>query len=231
MNGTVAAGRVVVPKERSAVCPETMGSAWRPTFPCTTSYSPPLPGSEDPDPLRSKRHRSRRKRKPGRRSTLPAGNVCRRLPVVRAGRGRSFRLCRRCGRIRGRRPSTRVAGTAFAGLPPASLEEEDLEALDEAVNGNRVDLPEPGKKRGGKGGRAEAARPGKSTRPAPVAVAKQERPDEDDSPEVSAGKRVLYMSVVPEEQVEVVITDNGQVTEYFVEMAHRLKSGAISTRA
>lgn len=32
------------------------------------------------------------------------------------------------------------------------------------------------------------------------------------------------MSVVPEEQVEVVITDNGQVTEYFVEMAHQAKN-------
>ena len=34
---------------------------------------------------------------------------------------------------------------------------------------------------------------------------------------------MLYVSVVPDEQVEVVITEDGQVTEYFVEMAHQVK--------
>jgi len=35
--------------------------------------------------------------------------------------------------------------------------------------------------------------------------------------------RVLYVSSVPDEQVEVVITENGVVSEYFVEMAHQAK--------
>lgn len=35
--------------------------------------------------------------------------------------------------------------------------------------------------------------------------------------------RVLYVSTVPDEQVEVVITENGVVSEYFVEMAHQSK--------
>ncbi len=35
--------------------------------------------------------------------------------------------------------------------------------------------------------------------------------------------RVLYVSCVPDEQVEVVITENGVVSEYFVEMAHQAK--------
>lgn len=36
-------------------------------------------------------------------------------------------------------------------------------------------------------------------------------------------RRVLYVSTVPDEQVEVVITENGIVSEYFVEMAHHSK--------
>lgn len=36
-------------------------------------------------------------------------------------------------------------------------------------------------------------------------------------------RRVLYVSTVPDEQVEVVITENGVVSEYFVEMAHQSK--------
>ncbi len=35
--------------------------------------------------------------------------------------------------------------------------------------------------------------------------------------------RILYVSTVPDEQVEVVITENGVVSEYFVEMAHQSK--------
>lgn len=35
--------------------------------------------------------------------------------------------------------------------------------------------------------------------------------------------RVLYVSSVPDEQVEVVITENGVVSEYFVEMSHQAK--------
>ncbi len=35
--------------------------------------------------------------------------------------------------------------------------------------------------------------------------------------------RVLYVSAIPDEQVEVVITENGVVSEYFVEMAHQAK--------
>ena len=34
---------------------------------------------------------------------------------------------------------------------------------------------------------------------------------------------MLYVSTVPDEQVEVVITENGVVSEYFVEMAHQSK--------
>lgn len=184
---------------------------------------PPLPGSEDPDPLRSKRHRSRRKRKPGGVQPFQPETFADVYPSSVLGAGDHFVFADDADEFEDDGPQPALPGQPSLALPPASLEEEDLEALDEAVNGNRIDLPEPGKKRGRKGGRAEAARPGKSTRPAPVAVAKQERPDEDDSPEVPAGKRVLYMSVVPEEQVEVVITDNGQVTEYFVEMAHQAK--------
>lgn len=36
-------------------------------------------------------------------------------------------------------------------------------------------------------------------------------------------RRVLYVSSVPDEQAEVVITENGIVSEYFIEMAHQSK--------
>lgn len=46
----------------------------------------------------------------------------------------------------------------------------------------------------------------------------------DDSPGSSTkAKRTMYVSVHQDEQVEVVITENGQMIDYFVEMAHQAK--------
>jgi len=115
-------------------------------------------------------------------------------------------------------------------LPAATLE-EDLEALDAQVNGNQAEPPlapahadkgrfrksaqdEDEDRRFGKAGRKKALPDKKAAAPA--------EQEEDELP-VRKGKRKLYVSVVPEEQVEVVITDNGMVTEYFVEMAHQAK--------
>lgn len=39
-----------------------------------------------------------------------------------------------------------------------------------------------------------------------------------------AGRRKMFVSVLPEEQVEVVITEEGQVQEYYVEMLHQAKA-------
>ena len=92
--------------------------------------------------------------------------------------------------------------------------EEDYAALDDAVNGNQAS-PAPFK--GGrqpKGSRKfqREGRPAKSD-----AASQQEKA------EAKKVRRVLYLSVVPNEQAEVVITEDGQVAEYFVEMAHQVK--------
>jgi ribonuclease E len=156
---------------------------------------------------------------------------------------------------------------------PVSLEDEDLAALDEKVNGNRAGGPErPGRARRGaaaagesssradsdsgslderlrgqllspsvsrsrgdgwsapplpgareQNGRSRAFREKAGAAPQPAAPpAGKNASPEAETPE-PASRRILYVSVVPDEQVEVVITDNGLVTEYFVEMAHQTK--------
>ena len=102
-------------------------------------------------------------------------------------------------------------------LSSGEMAEEDLAALDAAVNGNRIDMPSPSAQKEGRQNRKNKKLP-KEERPAP---AKSEKKAEVE--EVAHPRRVLYVSVVPDEQVEVVITEDGQVTEYFVEMAHQVK--------
>lgn len=101
-------------------------------------------------------------------------------------------------------------------LSSGEMAEEDLAALDAAVNGNRIDMP-PAQQKEGRQNRKNKKNQ-KEERPAP---AKSEKKAEAE--EVAHPRRVLYVSVVPDEQVEVVITEDGQVTEYFVEMAHQVK--------
>ncbi len=52
---------------------------------------------------------------------------------------------------------------------------------------------------------------------------KADAPDEDDKP-AKTGRRKMFVSVQPEEQVEVVLTEEGQVQEYYVEMLHQAKT-------
>ena len=110
-----------------------------------------------------------------------------------------------------------------AALPLSSgdMTDEDLEALDAAVNGNRIDAPaRPQQKDERKNKKGKKAKDEKPAREEKKAKAKEEAPAADAAPKA---KRVLYISVVPDEQVEVVITEDGLVTEYFVEMAHQVK--------
>ncbi|MBQ2761752.1 MAG: Rne/Rng family ribonuclease [Mailhella sp.] len=101
------------------------------------------------------------------------------------------------------------------------MTDEDLEALDAAVNGNRIDAPaRPQQKDERKNKKGKKAKDEKPAREEKKAKAKEEAPAADAAPKA---KRVLYISVVPDEQVEVVITEDGLVTEYFVEMAHQVK--------
>lgn len=102
-------------------------------------------------------------------------------------------------------------------LSSGEMAEEDLAALDAAVNGNRIDLPAPSAQKEGRQNRRNK----KQQKEERTAAAKSEKKTETE--EAPHPRRVLYVSVVPDEQVEVVITEDGQVTEYFVEMAHQVK--------
>lgn len=53
--------------------------------------------------------------------------------------------------------------------------------------------------------------------------AREEEEDQEAAP-VKAQRRKMFVSVLPEEQVEVVITEEGQVQEYYVEMLHQAKT-------
>ncbi len=114
-------------------------------------------------------------------------------------------------------PQPALPGQPVA-LPLASGEmaEEDLAALDAAVNGNRIDMPSPTAQKEGRQNRRNKKQ--KEERASAVRNEKKAEVEEAAHP-----RRVLYVSVVPDEQVEVVITEDGQVTEYFVEMAHQVK--------
>ncbi len=101
-------------------------------------------------------------------------------------------------------------------LSSGEMAEEDLAALDAAVNGNRIDLPAPSSQKEGRQNRKNKKQ--KEERAPAVRNEKKAEAEEAAHP-----RRVLYVSVVPDEQVEVVITEDGQVTEYFVEMAHQVK--------
>ena len=46
----------------------------------------------------------------------------------------------------------------------------------------------------------------------------------EETPQTKAQRRKMFVSVLPEEQVEVVITEEGQVQEYYVEMLHQAKT-------
>ena len=101
-------------------------------------------------------------------------------------------------------------------LAAGELAEEDLAALDAAVNGNRIDMPAPSQQKENRQNRKNK-KAQKEEKNAPRVEKKTEQE------ETAHPRRILYVSVVPDEQVEVVITEDGQVTEYFVEMAHQVK--------
>ena len=116
-------------------------------------------------------------------------------------------------------------------LSAADLAEEELEALDAAVNGNRIDGPvrAPAKddrkgKKGKKGKAAKDEAEAQSTKePKEGKDAKSVRDERRNTEKSAPVRRVLYISTVPDEQVEAVITEDSLVTEYFVEMAHQVK--------
>ncbi len=114
-------------------------------------------------------------------------------------------------------------------LSADDMDEKDFEALDAAVNGNRIDAPgrsqqkESRQDRKGRKGKEERAAREEKKSEEKKADKKPEKKAKAEAAEALKAKRMLYISVVPDEQAEVVITEDGLVTEYFVEMAHQVK--------
>lgn len=116
-------------------------------------------------------------------------------------------------------PQPVLPGQPVALLPFKEASEEDLDALDAAVNGNRIAAP--------KGNREQAAprkSRGSETEGSSEKARAADKAKFDKAAEaLPAIRRVLYVSSVPDEQVEVAITEDGNLVEYFVEMAHQVK--------
>ena len=121
----------------------------------------------------------------------------------------------RSRRSRGRKKAALAAGAAETPDTDDSLAADAALGHDEALAegiGRGEDLDdEDGEEReapAGKGGRG-----GDKARAA-----------EDDAAPAKPARRKMFVSVLPEEQVEVVITEEGQVQEYYVEMLHQAKT-------
>ncbi len=109
---------------------------------------------------------------------------------------------------------------------PAEFSSEDAES-DDALSRRR--------RRGRRGGRSHKRASVAAAQPdAPVTMGMAgsnaypvaaERDDSDDRVDVSSkqGKRRMYISVLPGEQVEVAITANGILDEYYLDMLHQKK--------
>jgi ribonuclease E len=142
---------------------------------------------------------------------------------------------------RGRKSKAKAAGTAaeaatpaepLAGAePPADLQSEFMAAFQDNPLAGFSDVPPPApapaespaapaarepRSRGPRGGRAKA-------RPEPEAPKAAPGEDEDDELSSLPGKKrrqKMFISVLPGEQMEVVVAEEGKVLEYYVEMHH-----------
>ncbi len=129
-------------------------------------------------------------------------------------------------------------------LTADQADETALEGTEDAATGAGGDAPEgaqPSKRRrrGRRGGRnhrrsassaAAAAAEADSTeaqalveREAEEPEVRPERPERTEQPAMRHSKRRMYISVLPGEQVEVAITSNGILDEYYLDMLHQKK--------
>ena len=98
-----------------------------------------------------------------------------------------------------------VAGQDTAGSAVApELDDDDLTLVDFDDDEDQDEEAKPV----GRGGR----RPGK------------EKAEDESEAQVKKGRRKMFVSVLPGEQVEVVIAEEGHVQEYYVEMLHQAKT-------
>ncbi|MCQ2444565.1 MAG: Rne/Rng family ribonuclease [Mailhella sp.] len=122
--------------------------------------------------------------------------------------------------------SGEIPGSIRTDAEPAP-EADSAGSLDGAMAEDHADSQHPSEKDGKRqNGRKNRKQKDKD---AEDKSASQEKPkgasaeDEAASGKTKGPRRVLYISVIPNEQSEVVITEDGQVSEYFVEMAHQAK--------
>lgn len=113
----------------------------------------------------------------------------------------------RSRRGRGRKKSTAQEGGALNDEQRLGDEENAFEQDDEVA----APQPENKDRNQGRGRKRKDMESGDSDEEREAAAAKLAR-------------RKMFVSVVPEEQVEVVITEEGQVQEYYVEMMHQIKT-------
>ncbi|MDR1489945.1 MAG: Rne/Rng family ribonuclease [Desulfovibrio sp.] len=147
------------------------------------------------------------------RTVEEASDIQNRLPAKEDetlnGAGRKRKRSRRGGRNRKKnlRPALENEGEGAAReptTPDADNEETDLEPVATAeTNGDDLPVEET---------------------PAKVEEADQDTAEPGRDEDKKRGGRKMYVSVLPGEQVEVVITEHGQVQEYYVEMLHQAKT-------
>ncbi len=159
------------------------------------------------------------------------------------------RRSRRGGRGRKKPPAAPAEtsqGDAVAqsvSEPKAESPAEEAPATEEGAQPAAASVEEIPKKsrRSRRGGRGRKKSPAASAETAPASEipAADESENEDEVEETKpakassksaksaqaakAGKRRMFISVVPEEQVEVVLTEQGGVSEYYLEMFHQAK--------
>ena len=130
-----------------------------------------------------------------------------------------------------------IAIATEAELFQAGMEEEaaarDEDGSEADAGETEAEMPRKSK-RGRRGGRSRRRR-GKTAQPAgeqldvvPLEGIEEEPADENPEEEAPArpavrGRRRMFVSVLPSEQVEVAIVEDGVVQEYYLEMQHQAK--------
>jgi ribonuclease E len=124
----------------------------------------------------------------------------------------------------------------FDVLQTVNEEQGEAEPGEGAPDGAPEEVAQKKRKRGRRGGRGhgrkavaeqkpedEPADVPEGEEPAPAARAGKSAPAEAEASKRPAGKRRMYISILPGEQVEVAITNNGILEEYYLDMLHQKK--------
>lgn len=222
-----------------AAKPQTDASS--PASPDHASQDHPGEGGQEAKP--AKRSRGRRGGRGRKRKDKPAGSPAgspeglseAHSPDQHEGHSESRPAAAPASRA-GQTPSAAQAIDAAYGLGPAGQGEgSGPETAPASGPPSGQDAQEPAPKgrsrsRGRRSGKAKAATG--AVKEAPAASAAVNRTDEADEPEETQTKagdskkkrKKMFIGVLPGELVEVVLTEDGAVQEYYVEMLHQVKA-------